>query len=53
MTLEQLGLGSDPPNGSSREKGATEILQKYNCNTQNYTLIVYYSLGYNVSGKKG
>ena len=26
MTLEQLGLGLDPPNGSGREKGATEIL---------------------------
>ena len=25
MTLEQLGLGSDPPNGSSRERGATRI----------------------------
>ena len=23
MTLEQLGLGLDPPNGSSRERGAT------------------------------
>ena len=23
MTLEQLGLGSDPPNGSGRERGAT------------------------------
>ena len=24
MTLEQLGLSSDPPNGSGRERGATE-----------------------------
>ena len=25
MTLEQPRLGSDPPNGSSRERGATNI----------------------------
>ena len=26
MTLEQPGLGSDPPNGSGRERGATPYL---------------------------
>ena len=26
MTLEQPGLGSDPPNGSGRERGATARL---------------------------
>ena len=25
MTLEQPGLGLDPPNGSGRERGATEV----------------------------
>ena len=28
MTLGQLGLGSDPPNGSGQERGATDFVPK-------------------------
>ena len=28
MTLEQPGLGSDPPNGLGRERGATDFVPK-------------------------
>ena len=45
MTLEQPRLGSDPPRGSGRERGATS-LELFYCTFALRDMFVYYHIGF-------